>query len=348
MTTNPETTKPQCRGFTLVELLVVVAILALLLAILLPALETAMERGRRASCTGNLRQQHVAWTTYASDFNDCLPASDTPLPDGCRTVSTFQFNRQSPVRYWMINYAGVTKKWENWSPSGGGTYRNADPLEEPPDNYYGPFPAGTRNSILYCPSSVIYRVWTGGPRVPETRSNLCVDYYWPGLGIFPYGWRTVDYYAAIYEYVGGTRLSRLVDGIPSTAGNLPFPIAADIPNFAGACYNGTFIPHNHPEGAHFISATGVLKWYPNNATIDLALQAPNGNNLELTINGAGRLGRDANQNRWEGMPPGWGPNEMYAALGYQRSTPINNLPGGSGFFYRTDCWAWTAANRPDR
>lgn len=69
------------RGFTLVELLVVVAIIAVLLAMLLPALEGARWTTRHALCKGNFRQIATAFTTYALDNRGYYPHPDTYVKD---------------------------------------------------------------------------------------------------------------------------------------------------------------------------------------------------------------------------------------------------------------------------
>ena len=56
-------------GFTLVELLVVVAIIALLISILLPSLSTARETARQVKCAANLKQFATANHMYAEDYN---------------------------------------------------------------------------------------------------------------------------------------------------------------------------------------------------------------------------------------------------------------------------------------
>jgi prepilin-type N-terminal cleavage/methylation domain-containing protein len=54
------------RGFTLVEMLVVIAIIGVLTAMLIPAVQYARERSRQASCANNLRQVGVAFTLHAT------------------------------------------------------------------------------------------------------------------------------------------------------------------------------------------------------------------------------------------------------------------------------------------
>lgn len=63
-------------GFTLIEVLVVVAIIALLVSILLPSLRKARELGKRAVCLSNLRQQGVGFNTYGTDHRGMLPTRE--------------------------------------------------------------------------------------------------------------------------------------------------------------------------------------------------------------------------------------------------------------------------------
>ena len=62
-------------GFTLVEVLVVVAIICLLAAFLFPVLSSAREKVRASSCLSNYRQIGIAMQMYAQDADDKTPAN---------------------------------------------------------------------------------------------------------------------------------------------------------------------------------------------------------------------------------------------------------------------------------
>jgi len=58
------------RGFTLTEMLTVIAIMAILMALLFPVLSTSREKARQNACLTNLKQVGTALTAYAQDYDD--------------------------------------------------------------------------------------------------------------------------------------------------------------------------------------------------------------------------------------------------------------------------------------
>ncbi len=66
---NRKRREPSSKGFTLIEVLVVVAIISVVLAVLFPTLHRARSLARRLKCAGNLRQIAVAWHLYLDDHD---------------------------------------------------------------------------------------------------------------------------------------------------------------------------------------------------------------------------------------------------------------------------------------
>jgi prepilin-type N-terminal cleavage/methylation domain-containing protein/prepilin-type processing-associated H-X9-DG protein len=63
----------RCAAFTLIELLIVIAIITLLAAILFPVFARARENARRASCQSNEKQIALGLIQYSQDYDERLP-----------------------------------------------------------------------------------------------------------------------------------------------------------------------------------------------------------------------------------------------------------------------------------
>jgi prepilin-type N-terminal cleavage/methylation domain-containing protein/prepilin-type processing-associated H-X9-DG protein len=103
------------RGFTLVELLVVIAVITVLIGILLPALTAARRSSETIQCASNIRQILAAAMMYANDNAGFAPVAEfdggsTNLQRWCGSRKTmadpFDFNANpSPLKSYLINGA---------------------------------------------------------------------------------------------------------------------------------------------------------------------------------------------------------------------------------------------------
>jgi prepilin-type N-terminal cleavage/methylation domain-containing protein/prepilin-type processing-associated H-X9-DG protein len=109
--------RPHVRGFTLIEILVVVAIIALLVAILLPSLARAREQSREVICKANAHQMAIALNLYTIEHR-YFPGHHT-VKSSINPVSTRYalwpvrllkyLNKQNQV-YWCPS-APATTRW---------------------------------------------------------------------------------------------------------------------------------------------------------------------------------------------------------------------------------------------
>ncbi|MFA6569163.1 MAG: prepilin-type N-terminal cleavage/methylation domain-containing protein, partial [Victivallales bacterium] len=59
--------------FTLIELMVVIAIISILVAMLLPVLKLSKDKAKEIVCAGNLKQLNLAFVLYSGDYNEYYP-----------------------------------------------------------------------------------------------------------------------------------------------------------------------------------------------------------------------------------------------------------------------------------
>jgi type II secretory pathway pseudopilin PulG len=88
-------------GFTLLELLVIVAVIAILAALLFPALRSAKDRARRTTCLNNLSQINVGVRMYSDD------SSDAPPSPGSAAATTNIVTLYSGYKAFMKGYVGL-------------------------------------------------------------------------------------------------------------------------------------------------------------------------------------------------------------------------------------------------
>ena len=129
------------QAFTLIEILVVIAIISLLMGILLPALGRAREEGRCAVCLANVRRISMAGTIYALENDGFLPP--------------FRMTKRNPedTSNFVNRYGREKPRWPWFFDHGIGPVINPAPyIKDPGDTFGDSDTLIMTNDFFMCPS----------------------------------------------------------------------------------------------------------------------------------------------------------------------------------------------------
>jgi prepilin-type N-terminal cleavage/methylation domain-containing protein len=168
------------RGFTLVELLVVIGIIAVLVAILLPALGRAREAAQRTACLSNLRQLHLSLALYANTYKDAAPLGCWGGPPGYhqQNYMVWRLGQNTPIMFGLLWTTKLLQEPQAFY----------CPSEAHPDNMYNtitnpwpPFPGVTVNVRIGYASRPLdtqgnVLSWKGDNPWPVNASNVMMPF----------------------------------------------------------------------------------------------------------------------------------------------------------------------------
>ena len=147
----------QHSGFTLVEILVVIAIIGLLVALLLPAIQSVRESARRTRCQNQLRQVALGIGLFESNHRRFPPGINHPLAPEKRSLS------------WLARILPYIEQQNLWTQSETEYAAVPSPFDHQAHQ--------TRVGLLQCPSHPANNGlhWTRGNRLVGTTDYLGVN-----------------------------------------------------------------------------------------------------------------------------------------------------------------------------
>ncbi len=144
------------RGFTLIELMVVIAIISILASILFPVFSKAREKARATACLANINQLGTATMMYRQDYDDTFPLSWCVNYDG-----TWNHTWRGAIEPYVSNYDIYTCPSAPDLAYDLNPYNGADMCGYAINNTYTGWgdnfdpPAGAREAAVASPSTTI-------------------------------------------------------------------------------------------------------------------------------------------------------------------------------------------------
>ena len=229
----------ECRGFTLIEVLVAISIIAILLALLIPAVQSAREASRRLQCANNLKQIGVAMSNYAAS------TGGLPLARSGNGYSLFV-----P----LLPHLEQTVLFDSMNSNIFVSIANDYPAGTPIDAHYTA--AVTRLAVLICPSDQTPSWNSGTTSYAGNAGHGFVGSPSFAAGIFDYG--RLPAFVSLAQVVDGTSntivVSEWVRGRGLNASSDPLsdiymvPSTTDFDRFVQACDSSVGVYPVLPEG----------------------------------------------------------------------------------------------------
>lgn len=99
------------RGFTFIELLVVISIIAILAAIMFPIFARARESARRATCASNMQQISIALHLYAQTYDGRFPAKNNEFSPLAKYMGYNDYSYNGPDIFFCPSDA-AERRWD--------------------------------------------------------------------------------------------------------------------------------------------------------------------------------------------------------------------------------------------
>ena len=216
-------------GFTLVEVLVVIAIIAILARLLLPAVQKSKESGYEAQCASNLHQLGLGFRMYIADYN-CYPGG--AWRPGCDGSAT-------PCSNGALDYVRLgVDNGEVWHHFSCSPNTNPNPKKwSALGNYVNPGDKPCVDSVFHCRMDQNVCCDGGSPNC----NNICTVSY-------PMNWNLSLQSPNLVKYPSGTYLL-----VEADVGGGP-----DL----GQCGNGDKAGLWHHGGAQHLMCDGHVSWGP--------------------------------------------------------------------------------------
>ena len=171
------------KAFTLIELLMVIAIIGILAALLLPTLSAAKNRAKRTACLNNLKQVNLGLLMYADDNSGALPKQSS-----ASTNYLAYYYKES-----MKSYVGLT-----------GASSPADKVFACPAECTAPTWPDLQSQSAFCDySSFNFNVQMGGQPVKSVRQPVKTALVMDGAAQWGYSWhRPQSGYVLVFDING--------------------------------------------------------------------------------------------------------------------------------------------------